>query len=698
MNPRRSALLLLLMAACATPPPPEPEPVAPLPPPVVPPLQRRGGTTVAPGQPQVTKLDNGMAVITSSSAPGRDAILQFGMLAGTLMMAPGLGELTTQALVDSADASQGRSQLQLAIARLGGSLKVEPGPVSTWIDIRVPGNRWREALAALRAALDTANRSRNQIERIRDSLVAARTAAIQANPVGEMAHRLMLGDVDTATHLNDLLDRDASEVDMYASRLFRPERTLLVIEAPESHERLQAALRTGPDAISGWRPSAPMSGDVPLLSRRFEPGIHWAPDDGTGPCQVAMIMMLPDLAQIEAAPLFVLQECITLDGTGGRLEQLQNENGLGHLRWRSEILQTPDAMALVLHTRATPTEALALYRVLSIARSSLRDVLPTRSELTLGLRRAPLTARLGMLDLGARVRSRAQLMVRATGMERLELGLRAVERADFDLGPAIEKYLELPVAMVCVGGKVPNDAPDIHRFASLPAGLGGPLATKTSAPNPAGSADADPWLDRAVSALGSRTAMADLAGWTSEARIQHREAPPMLERIDWTDTGDLLRSRELLGRVIETRIEGERSEELLAPDRRSLDRTEVAVLRREQQRHPLGLLAAHVRGELKFRPVAQRTVGDRELMVLEAIGPRFDRLRVHIDAQSHLIRVVESWETLSDGSIVHLEDAWSDYRRSGGLRVPYHRMTTFDNGQNRVEAVFKSWLPKQRQR
>jgi hypothetical protein len=57
------------------------------------------------------------------------------------------------------------------------------------------------------------------------------------------------------------------------------------------------------------------------------------------------------------------------------------------------------------------------------------------------------------------------------------------------------------------------------------------------------------------------------------------------------------------------------------------------------------------------------------------------------------VRVVETVETLPDGTTVHLEDAWQDYRTVAGLRVPHHRMTTQDDGQNRVETVFTKWSP-----
>jgi hypothetical protein len=105
------------------------------------------------------------------------------------------------------------------------------------------------------------------------------------------------------------------------------------------------------------------------------------------------------------------------------------------------------------------------------------------------------------------------------------------------------------------------------------------------------------------------------------------------------------------------------------------------------------LLAAYARGNLQFRPVAQRHVGDREFMVLEAVGDRFRRLRVQIDVESHLLRVVETWETLPDDTIVHVRETWSDYRPADTLRAPHVRHVSRDDGRSRSETVYEHWQP-----
>ena len=106
----------------------------------------------------------------------------------------------------------------------------------------------------------------------------------------------------------------------------------------------------------------------------------------------------------------------------------------------------------------------------------------------------------------------------------------------------------------------------------------------------------------------------------------------------------------------------------------------------------MSLLRSQLRGQRKFRPIAQRKVGDREYFVVEAVGDEFDRLRVHIDTESRLIRVVESWERLADDTLVHIREEWSDYRRAGSLRVPHRRKTIWNDGQREVETTYSGWL------
>jgi hypothetical protein len=388
--------------------------------------------------------------------------------------------------------------------------------------------------------------------------------------------------------------------------------------------------------------------------------------------------------------ILILQECLTLDGTGGRLEQLQRERGLGHVRWRSELVQTADAVSILLSADVQQHEVVPLWETLLLARTSLRDVPPTPNELELARRRAMLAIRFGQLDATSSLRIETQLLLRGTNMVEVEKRHAAAGQQTTDVQAAVPAFLRMPVAGVVIGGAVPADLENVHAFDVLPKSFDAGPVTPSSAAATTGA----PWLAQAIEAVGGQATLRRFIGVEAEGRLANDRSPAATELLSWRTDGTLRRTREVLGNKIETELSGSTWTEQLGDQKLTLSSSEVALLRREMQRHPLALLAAHARGELPFRAIAQRNVGDRDLMILEAGGDRFDRLRVHIDTISHLVRVVEVWETMPDGTSVHLQDAWSDYRSTAGLRAPFRRITTQNDGQNRVETVFSSWLPQ----
>lgn len=682
------------------------------PPAPTPPLERANAPAIQPSEPtlpparsdqvppttptrqQPSRLENGLGVSIRRSSAGQDALLQLGVASGTLTQAPGLAELAAHVVVEGADPAQGRGSLRQTIQQLGGTLHIHLGTQSTWLDARVPADRWQEAAAALRSAVSTPTQSRSQVERIREHLLEHRAAAVLRDPVEVMAQQLLLGERGSAEPMQNLLDRDPSEVSLFHARCYRPERLVLVLEVPDPAEQVLAVVRKGGAVdFGGWTPTPAPGAAVPL-DRAFESGVYWS-TAASDTCSVALVMQLP-AACVASAPLFVLQDCVTLDGTGGRLEQLQRERGLEQVRWRTSLVHGADAVALVLRAELSPTQAAVAWRTLQLARVSLRDVPLSASELALGRRRASLTARLGLLEGGSRLRTDVRLAALGESIRDIDTRLDALERAG-TLVPeeAITTFLKLPVAMIAIGSKPPADLEGVRTFERLPAGyVTTPATTPTNAA--VGKAAATPWLERAMDAVGGADVVRRLDGWTSTSRLEHEHAPTITETIVWHRDGTLQRRRELLGQTIETSLDGDAWFETLGDDRRALPTREVQLLRREQARHPLALLAAHARGELRFEVVAKRMVGDRDHIVLQAINEQFGRLRLHIDMESHLVRLIEVWDALPDGSIVHLEEAWSDYRRIGTLRAPFRRATDQDDGRNRLETTFSSWTPKLR--
>jgi predicted Zn-dependent peptidase len=682
--------LPLWLAACVGAPPP---PVAP--PPVVPPVPANGTERTPPPRPpaQILPLPNGITARVAT-APGTHAQLQLAVFAGTLVAAPGLAELAAETLAETADASRGQQSLRQTIAALGGTLRIVLGPLTTWLEVRVPAARWPDAAAALRRALAEPTQSPKQLTRIRDDVAARRLAAAVRDPVLAQAEMLLLGQASPAAYIAALREREPSEISRFLGDAFRPQQLVLTVETPPDAPNAAAVLTDAGTGLGQWQPAASTAPPAAPIPGGFVSGLHWtaAPPATNGEvgARVALVCYLPDATRFEAADLLVLQACLTQDGVGGRLAREQAAAGLAHVAWQSRVVTTADATALVLTTATTPADAARLWQIVQRARASLRDEPPVAGELAVARRYAALTARLGLRDVGDRLRFETSLAVRGGSMASIERRLATIKEQGFaDPAAAAKAFLELPSAMVVAGAPVPPVA-GVFAFEVRPA----PPVTAPTADAPADAKQtAERWLQKAIDAVGGATFVRQVVGFDGELSLRREQAPPATDTVRWRDDGSLRRRRALLGQVIETVLDGTQWQEKLGGETVSLTANEAAVLRREMQRHPLLLLAKHARGELTFRAAGERAAFDRTLRVLEADDGGFDRLRLFVDAESHLVRIVEHWETLPDGTVVLVQDAWGDYRNAGIVRAPFHRLTTHDEGQNRLEAVFTRFEP-----
>ncbi|MFN3242324.1 MAG: hypothetical protein ACE37K_12510 [Planctomycetota bacterium] len=695
LHPARCARLVLLaaaaLAACSTPTP------AP------PPGPNEGPFENGPPQPriaaddrsQMLPLPNGLATYLQTGPVGSPAQIQFGVFAGSLFVSPGLAELAAQTLLRSTDPTTGTRSLEQRIRQLGGTVDVRIGLMTTWFDVRVRAAQTKKALQALRESLETVTHSRSQIERMRDELVARCTAEVLDDPVAATTRMLLQAERSTARHIDHLLDLDPSEVTLFHSRLYRPERCILTLRTPRRLDLALAEVTAGDASIDKWAPPPAVPGDSSPVARAFAPGLYWGEQQQAKGTTCSIVMRLPDATTPGAAEWLVMHSCLTLDGTGGRLEQLQDEAGLSHLRWESRVEHTPDVTALVLTTVAQPAEVTSLWRVYQRARQSLLAVPPSRSELQLALRRAQLNAGLSTLRASDHLRLDANLKMRNIRADALEGRLAAMaDPSTWEPQQAARTFLATPAWMVAVGPQRPDDFAAIDGAIAidlLPAGFDPKTQNQ---PTPENLATVDPWLVQARAATGGEGAYAVMKGFTARARVTSAQGLAADDTVDWAIGGALTRSRALVGQTITTTLADDGGFEELDGVRQSLTAREVRLLRHEMMRHPQMLLAAHQRGERRFRPVAQRKLGDREFYIVESVGDEFDRLRLHIDAESQLIRVVESWERLADDTLVHVREEWSDYHNAGGLRVPHRRRTTWNDGQHQSETVFSEWAPK----
>lgn len=685
------SLAAIALTACGGPPepPPNPGPTVPdLPilPPVAPPA-------TANLEQQTLQLANGVTAHIRVAPKGSDTQIQLGIFAGTVLVAPGLAELAAHVLVESSDPTSGRPSLRHQLQALGGTVDVQIGLMTTWLDIRTPTNQTSKALQVLRGALESVTQSRSQIERMRKEFVAEYAAKIAHDPIPVVTRALLQGERGTGSYLNALLDLDPSDVSLFHSRLYRPDLSLLTVAAPQSLEETMMAVQApAATAIASWKPPPPIPGKPEILNRPYASGMYWAEVPGEpGLVRTAIMMRLPDASMEGAAEWLLMHACLTLDGTGGRLEQMQDEANLPQIHWRAHIEQNPDTQALVLSAMVSPEVATALWQMLNRARQSLSEVPPTPSELELALRRAQLNATLSTVSDAARLRLAAQMETSKLAPDALALRLRELaDPSKWDLAKAAAAFQQTPAWMIVVGAAPAPDVAGVIKFDALPQGF---AANTSSVPTPKVIAATGPWLIKARAAMGGEEVFAKLEGFEASGSLTAEQTPPAEDEIIWNRSGRLTRKRTVLGQIVTTNLDKTSWTETLGKVKKSLTDREAGLLRHEMMRHPLMLLAAHANGTIQFRPVAQRNSGDRELMVLEALGTEFDRLRIHIDTESYLIRTVESWERLPDETLVHVHETWSDYRAAGAMRAPHRLRTMWNDGEHQTETVFSAWLP-----
>ena len=254
------------------------------------------------------------------------------------MLAPGAAELALHALAEAnvgdgmsaeelarirrdlgtPDVGGGRVALRRRIADLGGVMTLHTGPLTCWLDIRVDVDSWPAATAAVARALAEPTLARAEFERVRQGLVAARTRELDADPAGGMARLLLLGEDGIDSYLRGLVDRDASEAAMFAVRGFQPDRMHVVAESPQA-TRDQFRLLDGDEgAVLGRWVRAAAGPALPLIVRQFASGLWWAPAADAGaaglPCQAALVLPLPSLAEPTAADDLVALGWLTCIG------------------------------------------------------------------------------------------------------------------------------------------------------------------------------------------------------------------------------------------------------------------------------------------------------------------------------------------------------------------------------------------------
>ncbi len=641
-------------------------------------------------------LENRLDVVALRHAPDVTQSAELALLlpGGSETSRPGSAELAAHLLAHAADATSGRQSLARQLERMGGVLTFDIGRKSTWVHVRVPQSAWQRAAQALANALDAKTAARSQLERSQEEVIANENAAIAADSVRVAATRLVLGIESPAAHLQNLSERDAGEALAFQQRYFRPDRAILAVRTQLTDAQIETAVRA---SFGTWEPGNPTpEGEITTKVRPAPRGIAWIQDPKAAkdaPCDAALLLPWPDALAPDAATMHMFANATTIEGVGGRLERLMQEAGLGKVELRAETLRCGEGTALLLRGTMTSQQALQLHATAIAARQSLRDIPLSSSERTQARAAAWLSMRESEASASSRLRNELERILLDTDAAAQMRQLAALEMPTASDLKALNAFLEMPVAMVVRGGPAPAGAADVRPCPTTLAAAAIPIA---GAADEAMRAAALPWRTRAIEALGGEKALADLDGFTATRRVATVDAPEIEETTTWKRSGDVIRVRKALGATVETTLAGSSWTETANGKTAQLSPQEAAWRRAEAASHPLAIVLAWQRGDLQFRLLASRNVGDRVYETLEAIGDQFERLRIELDRESALIRTVERWATTPEGSATRAVETWADYRTIEGIRAPFRCTTVVDDGQSERTSVYSKLTPARR--
>ena len=97
----------------------------------------------------------------------------------------------------------------------------------------------------------------------------------------------------------------------------------------------------------------------------------------------------------------------------------------------------------------------------------------------------------------------------------------------------------------------------------------------------------------------------------------------------------------------------------------------------------LSAFPAEIQKAYKQWRVAAVTLGDEDVQLLQGMNPGQLPVNLYFDEDGLLIRTVR-WSSTSVGTVPTQTD-FSDYREVAGVKMPFHQVVTWTNGQNTIE-------------
>jgi hypothetical protein len=97
----------------------------------------------------------------------------------------------------------------------------------------------------------------------------------------------------------------------------------------------------------------------------------------------------------------------------------------------------------------------------------------------------------------------------------------------------------------------------------------------------------------------------------------------------------------------------------------------------------LSAFPAEIQKAYKTWRVATVTLGDEDVQLLQGSNPDQLPVNLYFDDEGLLVRTVR-WSSTPVGTVPTQTD-YSDYREVAGVKMPFHELVTWTNGQNTIE-------------
>jgi len=611
-------------------------------------------------------------------------MLRLSLPVGTGSGKPGLAELAAEVAAELKVPTRPGGSLRGALARLGAALEVQVAVGATSFEVVFPPARTRDVLATLAAHL------RQPLDPVTpvDSFDALRVRLatrlgrgwLQA-PILAMVDRMRTGRKRALAELiSEINLRSAAEVAVFQRAHYGSAGCVLAMWVPGASRA--ALLDDVVAALPPWLDVTAAEAQTPLMTPLPpQSGLFWAPRDG--PVEVAVFVPQPSLDQPLAAEMLVLFECLTHDGLGGRLG-LALEAMVGR-DVAFEVLRPGETDQLVLLASADEGQILPLWTAVSQVLDSFRTDPPRDAE----LREAAARVHFRLLELAGQPNEWLRLLTRLTyrraAPDALDKTLlRLATPAGLDLVGAIPDFCRTPLAFAVVGGKPPAESSRLVQLvtdAVLPAEKVERLLTPADLAS--GREEGEKYLAEVVEAIGGKAALREVRGYRDVVESDTGIGPTVQIETIYRDDGRMRQVKRVLATSIRAEITPDGGSETAGSQRVALPVDEAARRLAAAARHPLLLAARWLRGEIAFRVVALRLVAGREQAVLEEITDRPESLRLTIDTQARLVRVLEvrTWDP--EVGPITVREEFADYRTVGGrLRAPFLRTRSLDQGES----------------